>query len=29
MFIGEMVSLCKDLGLNKVKIRGDNVMFCC
>lgn len=29
MLVEEMVSLCKDLGLQKVKRRGENVMFCC
>lgn len=29
MLVDEMVSLCKELGLQKVKVRGDNVMYCC
>ena len=29
MLADEMVSLCRELGLEKIKVRGDNVMFCC
>lgn len=29
MLVEEMKSLCESLGLHKVTIRGDNVMFCC
>lgn len=29
MLIDEMKSLCLELGLEKVQVRGDNIMFCC
>ena len=29
MTVEEMKNLCIDLGLEKVTVRGDNIMFCC
>ncbi len=29
MLVEDMVSLCRELGLQKIKVRGDNVTFCC
>lgn len=29
MLVDEMVSLCRELGLQKIKVRGDNIMYCC
>ena len=29
MLVNDIVTLCKELGLEKIKISGDNVMFAC
>lgn len=29
MFVDDMIRLLNDLKLEKVKVRGENVMFCC
>ena len=29
MLVNDLVALCKELGLEKIKISGDNVMVCC
>lgn len=29
MLAVDMLRLCNELNLQKVKVRGDNVMFCC
>lgn len=29
MLVNDIVNLCKELGLEKIKVRGDNVMFNC
>lgn len=29
VLVNELLNLCKELGLEKIKVSGDNVMFAC